>query len=100
MTISRRNILTIMGLSAGAGIAAEDAFTENDLALRKPVGGRLLIGRDAKGTKIAAALRKLATEIENCGIDILSLDVSTAVNADEIVRQRLTLDFLINDVVA
>lgn len=81
-----------MGLTAGVGIAAEDAFPADT----KGING-FKTGRDSKGVKIAEALRKLAAEIESRGIDIVSLNVSTAVTADEIVQQRLSLNFTINE---
>jgi hypothetical protein len=86
--LSRRNALTILGLGT-AGIAVEDGFADED--------GRLKISNNAKPQKIAAALRKLADEIEGGGVDVVNLHVASSLERDQLVTQKLSCEFIIND---
>jgi hypothetical protein len=101
MKLSRRTALSILGLAGpAAGLAVEHAIADDALAIRGASMGGVNSGNDYDGRKFSAALRRLADEIDSRGIDPQKLHVSAELNRDQIVVQRLTLDFLINDAAA
>lgn len=90
MALSRRTALSILGIAGAASAVSAEAFTD------PPETGRHLpLGRNASREAIARALRSLADAVERKEIDVRSLNVSTDLRANEIVVQRLGIDFTI-----
>lgn len=89
--LSRRNALTIMGLAApGAALAAED-FTEGKKAVNE-----LPVGADATKKQMTAAMHALGDAIGRGDISVTGLNVSTDIERISVIKQRLYVDFIIN----
>ena len=86
--LSRRNALAVLGISSAAGFSTEDAFAKDD----KPVNGYMIPNN---ASKVSAALRRLADEMDAKSIDVLKLNVSSDLERNKLVTQRLTIDFVI-----
>lgn len=89
--LSRRNALTILGLSSASG----SAFATEDMIPINPKREALPVRPSAD--LMIAALRNLAAEIETHGVLVTNINVNSTITGHDVVTQTLTLDFVIQN---
>lgn len=87
--LSRRNALTILGLSSASG----SAFATEDMIPTDPKLGNLPVRPST--ALMAAALRNLASEIETRGVLITKVNLNSTITGKDVVTQVLNLDFIV-----
>lgn len=94
MSISRRNALSMLGIGTGAIVSGE-ALSKSLHPSGSP-GEGFRFGVDQNRT--AAALRRLADDIEARGTLLQSMILSSKVGLEDFLAHTLTIEFVLNEI--
>ncbi len=91
MPMSRRNVMTLLGLSPVGGAA----FANDDVITLENNKREVTTGCGVKNEMIATALENLAKEMRADGVMSESLRLTSDVTVDNIFTQELTIRFVV-----